>query len=73
MKRILSITTLFLGVFLISQGCREKCEVCAECKYDVSDYPQSVIDSTDCIDKELCGDALEQAKNGDYDIIYCSE
>lgn len=71
MKYLVTTLTFASLIILSIQSCKEKCEVCTECKSDFSNYPQSSIDSTDCIDKELCGDALEKAKNGEIDIIYC--
>ena len=69
-KYLIPLIFLFLT---LAQACSEKCETCKECAFDVSDYPQSTIDSNQCVDKEYCGDDLEFIRENASDIISCPE
>lgn len=54
-------------------SCQEECAMCTECEFDTTNYPQSTIDSTNCIEKEFCGDELESVRSNASDIITCPE
>ena len=73
MKKIICFSCVYAMTLFLSSACGEKCEVCKECEFDDSNYPQNAIDSTNCVDKELCGTLLTRVKAGELNTFYSED